>query len=189
MKIQKSQKKNKLTLNHVSSPRDTLLLGGVDFCSLTIHKSCFKKTGKFNEKNTTMQDVEMSLKLSKYFSYYFNKKSYIYRRDHPDRGTYTLQDKHKHDMHNLAEILHREFPITVFYPKFQTFSKKQKRKALEWLGDIYTSFHAFSYADENYKKSIQQNKACPLLLVKYFLGSKKLLKIVLFLRRIFRKTH
>jgi hypothetical protein len=144
-------------IEQVNNCRDALLLGGVDMCTMTIHKSCFEKTGLFNEYNKTTQDVEMTLRLSSIFPFYFNRNSVTFKREHLNRGTYTLSEVKKQDLGKLCDFIHNELSLNNFFPNL---SGKDEHVADAWIymGNMYSSFGAAHYAEECYKLAILANK-------------------------------
>ena len=51
----------------ISNPYETLIEQNVNMCSMTINKTCFDKTGLFDELNRTTQDVMMTLELVRHY--------------------------------------------------------------------------------------------------------------------------
>lgn len=161
-----------IPIKKVTNPREALLLGGVDFCSMTVHASCFERVGLFNETNKTMQDVEMSLRLTKFFRYYHNKNAYVYRREHDQRGTITLKAIHERDMLTFTEYIHDNYSLKDFFPNIE--NNKALSEAWEWLGNLYFHFGANKYAVECYNSSfaIEKRYFCKTRL-KYIMGHSK----------------
>lgn len=145
-------------IQRVTNPREALLLNGVNMCALTIHKTCFKKTGMFNESNKTNQDVEMSLLLSKYYIFYLNDRSITYARDHFDRGTYRLKEQKKEDLFSLSEFINRNLSVGDFFPDINKNDKVGFSYALEWMGDLYLGLNAYEYADSCYRQAFTIRK-------------------------------
>ncbi len=141
------------TLKKVTNPREALKIGGVDFCSMTTHRICFNEVGYFNDANRTMQDVEMSLLLSRKYTYFHNENAYVYKREHENMGTITLKEQHKKDQQVLMKYLHNNFSIKDFFPGIEHESKEQLIEAWTWMGNLYGGFGANQYADECYKKA------------------------------------
>ncbi len=158
-----------IPFNKVLNPREVLLTGGLDFCSMTVHASCFERIGLFNEMNKTMQDVEMSLRLSRFFPCYHNKNACVYRREHNQRGTNILKATNEMDRLTFAEYIHDNFSLHDFFPDIE--SKKLPSEAWEWLGNVYFYFGANKYAVECYDKSFTLRKRyfCKTRL-KYIMG-------------------
>lgn len=165
-------RKNSVPVKKITNPREALMLGGVNFCSMTIHASCFRKVGLFNEKNKTMQDTEMSLRLANYFPYYHNEKAYVYIREHDQKGTITLKAINEMDRLAFAEYIHDNFSLNDFFPDIK--NKKLLSEAWEWLGNVFFYFGANKYAVECYDKSFTMRKRyfCKTRL-KYIVGHSK----------------
>lgn len=140
----------KYPINKVTNAKDALRLGGVNFCSMTIHYSCFKKIGQFNENNRTTQDTEMSLRLASEYPFFFNEEAISYKREHSSRGTYVLRDQHRLDRLLLCGIIHDELGIKSFFPDL-TDDPGSKAEAWMWLGGLYECFGSIQYAQESYK--------------------------------------
>jgi hypothetical protein len=139
----------------VSNPREAIELGGVDMCTMTIHRSCFDRIGLFNEANRTTQDVEMSLHLAKYFPFY-RSAGITHKRQHSDQGTVTLKALHKNDLLRLCEFIHRDISLQDFFPNL-THNPRDLTNAWFWLGNLYRGFGANAYAREAYANGINCN--------------------------------
>lgn len=61
---------NKSSINSV---QDMIMANGLHFCTLSFKKAVLSKCGNFNDKNRTMQDVEMALKFSANFTLHNNR--------------------------------------------------------------------------------------------------------------------
>jgi len=144
-------------IEQVHNCREALLLGGVDMCTMTIHKSCFEKTGLFNESNKTNQDVEMTLRLSSIFPFYLNRNSVTFKREHLNRGTYTLSERKKEDLVKLCDFIHNELLLNNFFPGLRD-DNEEVAEAWNYMGNLYSSFGASLYAEECYKLAISKNK-------------------------------
>lgn len=142
-------------IREVRNPRDALVLGGVDFCAMTVHRSCFDTVGLFNENSRTMQDVEMTLKLSRKFNFYLNDKAYVLKRRHAEMGTKTMRAAQGSDKKALMEFIHANFSLDDFFPDVTRGKSGQRADAWERMGDIYASFRSFKYADECYAKAME----------------------------------
>lgn len=164
---------HKYPLDSVRNLRDVMILRGLHMCAVTIHKSCFNRTGYFNETNRTTQDVEMSLLLAKHYHFHMNNSSITYARDHSDRGTRTLTDQHKEDIHTLAEFVRTTFTISDFFPDIDDNDNIVLSDAWIWMGDLYSGFGSYVYADECYKKGMSLRRN-PLSAagIKYVLGGR-----------------
>lgn len=163
-------------IRKVTNPREALMLRGVNVCNMTIHRSCFDKTGLLDENNKTTQDVQFTLLLSKYYPFHFNTNTVTFSREHPRRGTYTLKDEHKKDLLRLSDFISKHFSIKDFFPeiKFDDADKKAS-EAWSWMGDMYCNFGAYRYADDCYKESHAiQNNFLSIIGMKYILGARKL---------------
>lgn len=166
---------NEYILQKVTNPREALLLGGVNMCAMTIHRSCFDRVSLFNVLNKTTQDVEMSLRLAKNFNFYLNDKSVTYCREHENRGTYQLSAQHEKDMVFVANLMHSQFTINDFFPDIHNLNKKQIVSAWEWMGDTYRYFKAYKYANESYKNGFLIGKNLfSKVSIKYILKAKTL---------------
>jgi glycosyltransferase involved in cell wall biosynthesis len=179
-------KKIDYPIQSVTNPRESLLLGGVNMCAVTIHRSCFEKTGLFNESNKMTQDVEMSLCLSKDYKYYLNDKGITYRRKHAQRGTVQLRDQHKKYLVLLSETIKNNFTIHDFFPDLDESDGDQVSFAWMWLGDLYGQFGAYEHAKECYKKALSFRKSIfNQVWIKYIIGARMLnSKFFKFLMRI-----
>lgn len=131
---------------------------GLNMCSMMIHNTCFNNTGFFNEQNKTTQDVEMCLRLSIYYDIYFNKTGILFRRDHSERGTYTMVKQHKKDMAQLCDFMYKDMSIDNFFPEY---SEKKSECSKYWfdMGSLFLGFNAKDYAKDCYKKTIIYEKS------------------------------
>lgn len=162
-------------IKKVTNPREALMLNGVSMCCLTIHRSCFDKTGLFNESNLITQDVEMSLELSRYFTYNLNEKAVTYAREHPERGTNVLKGQRSEILFGLAKIIKEKFTLIDFFPGIESADNMEVANAWRWLGDTYCSLGAYAFADDCYKKAYSINKKLfSIIGIKYIFGAKNI---------------
>lgn len=125
----------------------------VDMCTTTIHKSCFEKIGLFNESKRTTQDVDITLRLSRVTPFYLNSNSVTYKREHLNRGTYTLSEHHKKELLDFCDFLHREFSFNELFPNLSN-NEDEISNAWVSLGNFYRYFGATNYAEECYQAAI-----------------------------------
>jgi glycosyltransferase involved in cell wall biosynthesis len=140
-------------IDRVTNPREALQLGGVDMCSMTVHRSCFDRVGFFNEANRTTQDVEMTLRLSSAFPFTLSPRALTYKRVHPDRGTETLGAQVKKDTGRLMDMIHDELGIDRFFPGLGD-EPRARAEAWIWMGDFYRMFGSRRYAEEAYGRAL-----------------------------------
>lgn len=161
------------SLERVTNPREVLMLGGVNLCAMTIHRSCFNQTMLFNETNQTTQDVEFSLLLSKHYQYYHNNKAFLYSREHASRGTHVMRRQHRLDIEYLTKFIEEKFTLKDFFPRIDENNRYDLALAWEWMGNMYLGFEAYIYADRCYQNSFSLHKKIlsPIFL-KYILGAK-----------------
>ena len=139
----------------------------VDMCTTTIHKSCFEKVGLFNEFKKTTQDVEMTLRLSRVTPFYLNNKSITYKREHLNRGTYTLSEQHKKDLLDFCDLIHNEFSFNEFFPNLSD-NEDEISNAWFYMGNLYYSWGAIHYAEECYSSAVLTHKNIFRRLIKRF---------------------
>ncbi len=144
-------------IDKVTNCCDALILGGVDMCTMTIHKSCFEKTGLFNEGNKTNQDVEMTLRLASAFPFYLNSNSVTFKREHLNRGTYILSDRKQEDLLRLCDFIHNELNLKDFFPNLGE-NNREISEAWIYMSNIYRSWGATHYADECYELAVLENR-------------------------------
>lgn len=60
----------KFKIDKIVSVRQVLEQNGMHFCAITLHRSIFDEVGVFNERNWTMQDVEMVIRIARDFFFY-----------------------------------------------------------------------------------------------------------------------
>lgn len=156
----------------VSQPWETLVQRNIHMCTMTINRSCFIKTGLFNESNKIMQDVEMTLLLAKQYRFCSNNKSVVYLREHRERGTYGQKNRIRESRLALSEFLSKNFTFEDFYPRSANMNDKQLACAWVFLGDLYCYLGAYGKANECYKNGYFLHRQ-PLSMVgiKYFAGA------------------
>ena len=143
----------------ISNPYETLIEQNVNMCSMTINKTCFDKTGLFDELNRTTQDVMMTLELVRHYSFYANTKATTYLREHPNRGTHVLTNLHKHDSLALANYIFGHFTFYDFFPHLiDNKDGKQLSRAWSWLGNLYSYLGAYDMADGCYREGYRVHK-------------------------------
>ncbi len=146
-------------ITKVKCPYDVMKLSGINMCSMTIHKSCFKKVGLFNEKNKTIQDVEMSLLLAKYYKFYYNSNAITYCRDHTQRGSYLLKKEHYDDSMYMCDFIKNKFTLNEFFSiDSSLLNQKQIASYYIKLADVYNNFQGYKYADECNKVAFSHDK-------------------------------
>jgi hypothetical protein len=174
--------KRKRVIDKVNNPSDVLLLTGVGMCTLTIHKSCFEKVGVFNEDNKVTQDVEMTLKLSKDFTFYHNDNAVTYCRKHSKQGTHTLKKQRKKDCILLSDLIEKNFTIEDFFPEFKKSDKIVRSRNLMLLGNVHYYLGAYKIADKYYRKSLDDwKKFISKTGIEYLVGSRvmRIIRIIL----------
>lgn len=92
------------------------LLGTMSFCCMTIAKTCFDKVGLFDESNRMTQDVEMCMRLGKFYPFYFNPEPIFYSREHETRGTHANCDQHTRNLIRVSEYLKKNTSFSDFFP-------------------------------------------------------------------------
>lgn len=147
----------KRNLDVIRSPYDALLLSGVGFGSMTVHKSCFEKAGVFNVNSKTAQDIEMVLRLAKHYCFEFNSNAVSYSRDHADRGTYIENAIHASDVLKLATYVRDNFSVVEFF-NLSNFDNLNLAASYFKMGNFYKFLGAYSYADECYTLACMQDK-------------------------------
>lgn len=163
-------------IQKVTNCYEALMLGGVDMCTMTIHKSCFDKTGLFNESNKTNQDVEMTLRLASAFPFHLNTRAVTFKREHLKRGTYTLSEHQKADLIKLCDFIHNELNLKNFFPNLSD-NEREILDAWTYMGNLYSGWGANHYADECYRLAILANKNVVNRWIKMGLFNAKKLKI------------
>lgn len=132
-----------------------LKIGGTDMCGTTIHKSCFSKTGLFNEGNKTMQDVEMSLELAAHYTIQKNPATYTTRRDHPDRGTYLLKAQHNEDQDKLFKKISEYSYENLFTGSLDSDHKETIYRNYFNMGVTFSKWGYYNYAHKYFKLANQ----------------------------------
>lgn len=168
-------KRYEYPFKEVKNPWETLLQNSINMCTMTIHRSCFEKTGLFNESNRTIQDVEMTLLLAKYYNFYSNDKAVAYLREHLERGIYRLKEQHVRDRLALSEYLMNNFTFQDFFPNSSEMNKKQLAGAWSFLGNMYCYLGAYKFADKCYKEAFSlYRRPFSRVGIKYIVGARKI---------------
>lgn len=170
------QKEFDVGIKKVESPYDVMRLNGINMCSMTVQRACLKKVGLFNEKNRTIQDVEMSLLLAKYYPFFYNANAITYCRDHPNRGSYSLKKEHYNDSKYMCDFIKNNFSINEFFSVSDDVNDNQQLgKLYVQLGNIYNIFHGYDHADECYRSAFKlKHRKMSKLYILYLLGSKRM---------------
>lgn len=145
-------------VNYPSQPMSNLLnaLMFVDMCTMTIHKCCFEKIGLFNESKKTTQDVEITLRLARLSPFYLNNNAVTYKREHLNRGTYTLSELHKEELLEFCNFIHNDFSFNDLFPHLD--NDEETAKAWFYLGDLYRYYGAMHYSEECYQFAYKSYK-------------------------------
>jgi glycosyltransferase involved in cell wall biosynthesis len=139
--------------DRVTNPREALSLGGVDMCSMTIHRSCFDRTGPFNEANRMTQDVEMTLRLSTLYPFTLSPRAVTLKRDHPSRNTRARGAEIRRDVGLLMDFIHDQLSVEAFFPSLRG-DPDDLAEAWVWMGDLYRQFGAKRYAEEAFQRAL-----------------------------------
>lgn len=162
------------TLERTNSPYDTLALSGIGFCSMTVHRSCFETVGHFNEVSKTLQDVEMILLLSRYFTFYHNKNAISYSRDHSNRDTYKKKAVHTAESLQLAEYVNANFSVEEFF-NLENSDNAAIIYSYFRLGNFYKFLGAYQLADQCYRQAYSRDGRRLSAIYAYMLvGAKRL---------------
>jgi len=144
-------------IDEIKNPYQCLKLGGINMCAMTIRKSCFQKAGLFNEKNKTMQDVEMNLKLARYYIFYNNPNTFTLKRVHDGMGTNMLKDRHIVDQKKFLELLKNDFTIMDFFPDLDNSNKSEFYRACISVAYFFAMWESYESADHYFKKANSVN--------------------------------
>lgn len=143
----------KFDVNEIRNPYECLKRGGINMCSMTINKHCFETSGLFNEDNMTMQDVEMNVKLSRHFIFYYNKNTYTLKRTHDGMGTKQLKKRHDLDQKNFLNLLRKKFTVHDFFPDLDITKNSELYKAHISLAFFYSGWGCYDSADYHFKEA------------------------------------
>jgi glycosyltransferase involved in cell wall biosynthesis len=134
---------------------------GVNFCSMTVHRSCFDAVGLFNEQNRTTQDVEMALRLARRYVFYNSPKGITYSRDHGERGTYALSQQRREGVAMLCRFVRDELGFREFFPR-AIGDRKAIQDGWLWLSYLHRGFQQDQYSRECERLAALSQKS-PLL--------------------------
>jgi hypothetical protein len=143
----------------------------VDVSSMTIHRQCFDKAGVFDERNSTTQDWQMIMQLSRHFLFYPNGGSYIYKRLHENMGSIIFKPQVKLDLAYLIKFMQEKGYFSD--ELLNGIDRIRKVNAMEWLGDVYRNCNDYEKADRYYKEGYMVgSRPFHTITVKHFLGAK-----------------
>jgi hypothetical protein len=147
---------------------------GVNFCSMTVHRSCFAQVGLFNERNRTTQDVEMALRLARHYVFYHSEKGITYSRDHGERGTYALSQQRREGVAMLCRFVRDELEFREFFPR-AAGDRKAIQDGWQWLSYLHSGFQQDQYAAECARLAALSQKSSLLAWLTTFAGPARLL--------------
>ncbi len=88
-------------------------------CSMLIHRSCFDTIGLLDEKNRTVQDVELTLDLLDKYEFNHMPEILVQRRDHLASGMYQLRDLNSREGTDMLIRMLREKGIQYFFAELR----------------------------------------------------------------------
>lgn len=140
-------------VEEIRNPYECMRMGSINMCSMTINKHCFEKAGLFNEENKTMQDVEMNVRLSKNFVFYYNPNTFTIKRIHDGMGTKKLIDQHKTDQKNLFNYLAESYSLIDFFPQLDISNKNEIYNSNLRLAHFYGKWGSYETAAYYFKQA------------------------------------
>jgi glycosyltransferase involved in cell wall biosynthesis len=152
-------------------------------CSLLVHKNCFQKIGKFDDKNKTCQDTEFVLRLLYHYTIITIKDALVYRRLHKESGWSAIKKQksrerlvYSENVDNMWYKLLNEYGIS-FITAEEIRGRKNIARAYDSLGNHMLNGIS-SFPSECYKRSFTEWKSIfnPSL-YKYIIGVSLLWKI------------
>jgi len=108
-------------------------------CSLLLHRSCFDQIGFVDEKLSTSQDIDITIRLLANFKAVNIKLPLTLRRDHSESGFYTIRNVVRREYDALLETILAKKGLNYFFPDIN--DNISTAKAYNKLGDyvIYDS--------------------------------------------------
>jgi hypothetical protein len=138
-------------------PQFRQLLEGNKFsgCATLIHKSCFVKTGLFNEKNRLSQDYEMWIKMAYYFKLFRCPGILVRRRIHPDMGSINSRKEHRFSTLKMMKRIDSQISIQNVFPDVLSGSSTHQQIALchVKLAEIFMKNWHTDLANKHYRLS------------------------------------
>ncbi len=150
---------NQYPITEIKSPYDAMVLGGVNLCCMTIHRSCLQLPDPFNTENKTTQDVEFSIFLARKYEFFYNPRSVVFIRKHPQQGTRTQKKQHAVDTLALSRKIQNTMGVDDFFPGLDKSDHHAQYLAWSKLGRVYGNcFRDYTYSLACYAKACTHEK-------------------------------
>lgn len=128
--------------------------GYINGSTMLINRKCFKKVGCFSEELRYTQDVEMWMRILRYFSIGRVPYKLGKLRIHLNQGSVNVE-KHNVEKQTMFKKIFYDFIAEGLFPVTTTGNAQKMAHAYEWLGDTMRTYRRFhDFADEQYRQAI-----------------------------------
>jgi glycosyltransferase involved in cell wall biosynthesis len=121
-----------------------------------IRKLCFEKVGLFDEQLIRTQDVEMWLRISRFFEFGHLPQPLLLSRSHPEQGTWAFESQLDEEQATFANLF-QSLGYMTFFPGLEKVKepKKQMALGLQMFGDeIRVHRHWYLFAQNQYQSAL-----------------------------------
>jgi glycosyltransferase involved in cell wall biosynthesis len=153
-----------------------LLSTWIYFCSMLIHKDCFNSVGFFDEKNRTIQDLEMQIRLVSYAPIYIIPEVLTLFREHDDQVTKKKSKVHLSEKSVLMKTILNNYDLALF-SDMPVRTRQERYNILTWLGNYAINQGAYKGSEFCYRKALAQKPLSPLLCLQLIIGFKNWFKM------------
>lgn len=168
--------------------------GYINGCTILIHKKCFESVGLFNSELLYSQDIEMWIRVLSQFEIGKINKTLVCERHHFQQNSVTKNIAMNNEV--IQMYINVFESLNLFKLLNSETSKSQNENinialGYDWLGDKIANFRSgFLVADNLYKKSLNSwNSVKNPSWLKYYIGSKNILKLSRLRTRLINKIY
>jgi hypothetical protein len=117
---------------------------------------CFDKVGLFDEHLKRTQDMEMWLRISRFYEFGHLPQVLLHSRSHPEQGTWEFEDQLDEESETFTNLFQKLGYVT-FFPVLEKVNEPKKRIALglQMLGDeLLVHRHWYRFAMNQYRSAL-----------------------------------
>lgn len=122
-----------------------------------IRKSCFDKVGLFDEQLKHTQDMDMWLRISRFFEFGHLSQILLQSRSHPEQGSWEFENQIDEERVTFTKLF-QNLGYVTFFPALEKVkeSKKQMALGLSMFGDeLLLHRHWYWYAMNQFQSSLK----------------------------------
>jgi hypothetical protein len=122
-----------------------------------IQKSCFEKVGLFDEQLMRTQDVEMWLRISRFFEFGHLPQVLLQSRSHPEQGAWEFENQLDEERATFT-YLFQSLGYLTFFPALEKVNEPKKQIALgyQMFGDeLRIHRHWYRFSMDQYQSALQ----------------------------------